>query len=133
MGIRGRRSAASNVVPLNVSGDPKRLSPPSFLTKPERDLFVELVGSLDPRHFVTSDLPLLHSFIQATLAARSGTDKSIERWQMAVKLQNTLATRLRLAPQARSDPAKVARQAAKQADQRLKAPWGGMKDPHDES
>ncbi|MBR1276104.1 hypothetical protein [Bradyrhizobium sp. AUGA SZCCT0283] len=120
------------MVALNVTGDPKRLTPPSYLSKPERELFADLVGSCDPRHFVESDVPLLNSFIQATLVARSGPGKNIEGWQMAVKIQAMLATRLRLAPQARTDPQKVARQAARQADQRRKPPWVGMRNPGDE-
>ncbi|MBW5440893.1 hypothetical protein FXB41_41030 [Bradyrhizobium canariense] len=77
-------------------------------------------------------MPLLNSFIQATLVARSGPGKNIEGWQMAVKIQAMLATRLRLAPQARTDPQKVARQAARQADQGRKPPWAGMRNPGEE-
>jgi hypothetical protein len=129
MGARGRRSAAeSNVVALSVTGQPSRLSPPAYLSKLERALFIELTSSLDSRHFIKSDLPLLCSFIQATLVARSGPAKSIEGWQMAVKIQAMLATRLRLAPQARSTPVKVARQAARQADRSVQVPWERQRD-----
>jgi hypothetical protein len=101
-----------NVVALNVTGQPSRLTPPSYLTKPERSLFVELVSSCDPRHFIVSDLPLLTSFVQATLEARKGPRGDIEYWEKAVRIQAMLATRLRLAPQARTNPRTVARRAA---------------------
>jgi len=112
---RGRRSAASNLVALDVTGQPSRLTPPPHLSKAERELFVEVVEACDPRHFVQSDLPLITSFVQATLLARTGpgrTEGTVGAWERSVRVQAMLATRLRLAPQARSDPKKVARQAA---------------------
>ena len=75
-----------------------RLSPPSHLSKPERTLFAEIVGSCDPRHFANSDLPLLTSFVQATLEARSGPGGGAADWEKVVKVQAMLATRLRLTP-----------------------------------
>jgi hypothetical protein len=118
---RGRPSADLVALP-NVSGEPERLTPPADLDEAEAALFAELVGACSPRHFVKSDLPLLVSFVQATLLAR-GTARDPEKvatWERAVRVQATLATRLRLAPQARTDPKTVARQAP----QRLTpAPW----------
>jgi hypothetical protein len=65
---RGRKSAA--VVPLRVDGSPPPLQPPAYLNTVERKLFCELIASVDTRAFVESDLPLLTSFVQATLMAR---------------------------------------------------------------
>jgi hypothetical protein len=59
------------------------------------------------------DTPLLVSFVQATLIARSTAhdpDKA-QLWEWSVKLQATLATRLRLAPQARTARDKCSRVA----------------------
>lgn len=121
---RGRKSAAAaNVLRLSVSGEPARLSPPSYLSKPERSLFVEIVGACDLRHFVESDLPLLCSYIQATLVARAGPGEDLKAWESAVKFQCMLSTRLRLAPQSRSDPVKVARQARDHTDHQSRKPW----------
>ena len=124
---RGRISAAAasiqNVVALDVTGGSRRLTAPASLNKPEKALFNELVGSCDPRHFVKSDLPLLVSFVQATLLTRQSASKlSTENpknaavWERAVRVQALLATRLRLAPQARADPKTIARQQRRAAE-----------------
>jgi hypothetical protein len=107
---RGRKSAA-NLVTLRVDGAPPRPHPPAYLQDDERMLFTELVAACDARHFVESDLPLLVSYVQATLLSRSTArdpDK-IAIWEKATRMQATLATRLRLAPQSRTDPKTIAR------------------------
>jgi hypothetical protein len=106
---RGRKSAASLVV---ITGGPSRLVPPDDLSDEEKALFLDLVNACSPRHFVESDKPLLISFVQATLMARGSAGKGavlISTWEKAVRIQATLATRLRLAPQARLDPKTVGR------------------------
>jgi hypothetical protein len=72
---------------------------------------------------VESDLPLLTSFSQATVLAQTTANDpdKIETWALAVRLQATLATRLRLAPQARTDPKTIARRAIEQRP--AIAPW----------
>lgn len=107
---RGRKSTA-NVAAPNLSGESSRLTPPSLLNNEERALFVELVGACDALHFRKSDLPLLVSFIQSTLISRAAAhdpDKAI-LWEKAVRMQATLATRLRLSPQSRTDPKTIGR------------------------
>jgi hypothetical protein len=106
---------ASLVAP-RVDGAPNRLRPPPTLTNAERSLFVEIVEACSPKHFVPSDLPLLVSFIQSTLLSRQAIKDAAEDttalavWEKATRMQATLATRLRLAPQARTDPKTVGRQ-----------------------
>jgi hypothetical protein len=119
---RGRRSAA-NLVTLHVDGAPTRLEPPACLSDRERKLFSELIAACDPRHFVESDLPLLTSFVQATVLAQmtANDPTKIETWALTVRLQAMLATRLRLAPQARTDPKTIARSAIVQRP--AIAPW----------
>ena len=116
---RGRKSAEA--LSLRVDGSPSPLQPPAYLNVAERQLFVELIASCDTRHFVPSDLPLLVSFVQATLAARASArdPKQAQLWERAVKLQATLATRLRLAPRSRTDPKTIARQQ----QSRIRRPW----------
>jgi|SRR5882757_6983242 len=127
MAQRGRKSMAANVVPLSVNGLPPRLTAPSGLSTAERRLFTELISATDPRHFVESDLPLLVSYIQSTLlsrwaAAKLTSDPGIVAiWEKATRMQATLATRLRLAPQARTDPLTIARRQA--ATQSGTNPW----------
>jgi hypothetical protein len=108
---RGRKSAASKLLPFNVTGEPPRLTPPSFLSADEVALFTEVVAACDASHFRDSDLPLLISFVQATLMSRdSAHDPSkIMVWEKATRMQATLATRLRLSPQSRLDPKTVGR------------------------
>ena len=100
---RGRKSVAANVVALDVTGSPPRLTAPPGLSKAEQATFNELIANCDPRHFVKSDLPLLVSFVQITVMARRTAKRPglLAAFERAVKLQATLATRLRLAPQAR--------------------------------
>ena len=85
-------------------------------------LFVELINACSPQHFVQSDLPLLVSFVQSTLLTRdTARDPSkVAIWEKAVRVQATLATRLRLAPQARTEPKTIARHAAQRVGP---APW----------
>ena len=108
---RGRKSAALVTTLPAVDGEPPRLKPPPHLNDDERSLFDELVGACDPRHFVESDLPLLASYVQATLIARDAAHapSKIVLWEKAVRMQATLATRLRLSPQSRIDPKTVGR------------------------
>jgi len=112
---RGRKSADELAV-INVNGDPPRLDPPPTLTDPERALFVEIVQACSPKHFVPSDLPLVVSYVQATLLSRQAVTNAatapamLALWEKATRMQATLATRLRLSPQARTDPKTIGRQ-----------------------
>ncbi len=103
---RGRKPSVT-VVALNATGEAPRLTPPAFLTACERLVFSEIVNNCTVQHFVKSDIPLLASFARATVLAQ--TAKGLE-WERAVKIQAMLATRLRLAPQARLDPKTLGRQ-----------------------
>ena len=97
MAQRGRRSAA-DLTTLSVNGSPPRLKPPAYLSEAERKLFTEIVDACDPRQFIESDLPLLISFVQATLMVRDTVyvGSKIVLWEKAVRTQIALATKLRL-------------------------------------
>jgi hypothetical protein len=120
---RGRKPG--NLHGVSVNGDPPRLDPPPSLTDPERALFAEIVESCSPKHFVPSDVPILVSFIQSTLLSRqaikrAATDSSaLAVWEKSTRMQATLATRLRLAPQSRFD----AKTNARQQPSGIKPPW----------
>ena len=93
---------------------------PDDLTASEAGLFKHLVHSCAPEHFVSSDVPLLVSFVQATLASRNACAKAMKKnpksasmWERSVRMQATLATRLRLSPQARTDPTTLTRRQPK--------------------
>jgi hypothetical protein len=118
---RGRKSA-DHLAALSVTGERPRLTPPSSLSTDERKLFAELVSGCDASHFRISDLPLLISYVQATLIAQTAArdPSKIMLWEKAVRMQATLATRLRLAPQSRVDPKTLDRQ---QHFPGLRKPW----------
>jgi hypothetical protein len=75
----------------------------------EQTLFLEVFDACSPGHFVTSDVPLLVTFVQTTLIARNAATSAandlhaLAVWEKAVRLQAMLATRLRLSPQSRLD------------------------------
>ena len=79
-------------------------------TKSERSLFTELAA--DAQHLVQADAPLLASYAQAVLLSRrAGRDPgSIDAWERITRVMTNLATKLRLTPQARTDPKTVGRQ-----------------------
>ena len=132
---RGRKSG--NVVALGVTASSPRLTPPTTLSKAEKALFDELVRSSDPQHFVPSDKPLLVSFVQATLLARSLASTAakpskpdptvIGSWEKVTRVMAMLATRLRLAPQARNDP-KTVGVRQRNAALSIKPPWADEDD-----
>ena len=106
---------------IKVTGKQPRLDAPSTLTTAEQKLFNQLIAACDASHFRRSDLPLLVAFVQATAisqAAAHDPDK-IVIWEKSTRLLATLATRLRLAPQARLDP----KSAHRQDPPRLRLPW----------
>jgi hypothetical protein len=78
-------------------------------------LFRELVASVSDRHFVFSDTPLLAAYCQCIVASRYWAEKSrrnpklVTTWERTIRMVATLATRLRLAPQARMRPETTAR------------------------
>jgi hypothetical protein len=119
--LPGRKSADSKA--LNIDGSPPPLVPPSYLNPEERKLFQEIISSCDPRMFAQSDSPLLVSYVQSTLLSRrlsKGSDpKAIMLWEKATRMQATLATKLRLAPQARLSQVT----AARRQEYKAQDPW----------
>ena len=93
----------------------RRITPPASLGEAEAKLFHEMVALCPEGHFVQSDAPLLASYCAATILARRA-GRMLERdaayaqvWEKAVRVQASLATRLRLSPQSRLDPKTTAR------------------------
>jgi len=72
-------------------------------------LFSEL--AVNAGHLRPSDVPLLASYVQATIAARryARDPSTVDLWEKAVRLQAMLATKLRLTAQSRVDPKKLGR------------------------
>ena len=129
---RGRRSAEALAI-NNVDGSPPRLTAPAGLNTKERVLFEQLVHTTSPSHFRASDASLLVAFVQAILLSRKlGRDLSkVAEWEKATRTMASLATRLRLTPQSRSDPKTIARM---QQPNDGVAPWHrGALNPNDSS
>jgi hypothetical protein len=115
---RGRRSAAAAEEVISVDGRSPPLQPPRYLNKVEKQVFAELAAT---RHFVPTDSGLLASLAQATVMARGAArdPANSAAWERAVKVQAMLSTKLRLTPQARTDPKTVGRRQ----DRWFPAPW----------
>jgi hypothetical protein len=105
-----RRSAASYAI--NTPGvPPPRLKAPSGLNTKEKVVFEAVISSTDPRHWRKSDVPLIVSFVQATLLAhRLGRTNRVKDWEAATRTLLAISTKLRLNPHSRSDPKSIARQ-----------------------
>jgi phage terminase small subunit len=99
-----------------IQGSPQRLCPPDDLTPAEKEIFADIVGAVDPRHFVASDLPLLASYAVAICQEREAShrlrtegyiiDGKPSRWvvvqEKSHRMMAALSMRLRLAPQSRT-------------------------------
>jgi hypothetical protein len=105
---RGRKSAELLSFPAIDAGR-ARIAPPASLTKAERALFIELAA--DAGHLVQADAPLLASYVQAMiLSHRAGRDAAlVEVWERTTRVMMSLATKLRLTAQARTDAKSLAR------------------------
>src|SRR4029077_5173814 len=55
---------SSEALAVQVDGRPPRLVPPASLSKDERKLFLDIVGTLPPEHFRPSDLILLTRYVE---------------------------------------------------------------------
>lgn len=129
---RGRRSIASQMTP-NIQGVPSRIVAPSTVRGHARVLWNELVDSCAADHFRPSDIPILQSYISATLIARAaatGKTKDFAVFEKAARLQKSLATSLRLAPSTRSDPKTIARQNPQRGQQQSLEPWDDEEKPY---
>jgi P27 family predicted phage terminase small subunit len=100
--------------------DRARLKPPSTLSDAERKIFVDLVSSVDAKHFNKSDLPLLCRYVEAAaLAAQAAAELKkhgaviggrVNPWvtvqEKSMRTMIALSLRLRLSPQSRMRTAK---------------------------
>ena len=116
---RGRKSSADlSTLPV-IDCALTRLAPPRYLNRTEAAVFTELAAT---GHFVPTDAALLASLAQATVMARKAArdPANLATWERAVRVQAMLSTKLRLTPQARTDPKTVGRQ---QQPRGYPAPW----------
>ena len=114
---RGRKSSAElSVIPL--ADHREWLPPPADLTPSEQSLWHDLITSCPNGQFVRSDFPLLTSYVQATLLARSFakartlTAADAQVLKAAMQMQAAMAAKLRLTPNSRIGPKLAGRKAA---------------------
>jgi hypothetical protein len=116
---RGRASS-NELAAIPFQPHQRWISSPNYLNRQEKELFDEVVHSCPPSQFAPCDTHILVSFVQSTLMARRAMAKLTKKsdpttlavWDRAVKTQAALATKLRLAPNSRSDMKVVARRIA---------------------
>ena len=111
---RGRTSSAElSVVPINSARKP--IEPPTDLKEQEAAIFRQVVASCDANHFRSSDISILTAFATATHLSRYYASQigegegAFKLWEAAARLQISLATKLRITPQSRSDPKTIGR------------------------
>ena len=111
---RGRTSGAElSAVPIDSARKP--IEPPPTLKAPEARIFREVVESCAVNHFRKADIPVLTAFATATHLSRfyaeliGESEGAFKNWEAAVRLQISLATKLRITPQSRYDPKTIAR------------------------
>ncbi len=99
-----------------IQGSPHRLRPPPDLSEAEKQTFIDIVASVDAKHFVSSDLPLVASYAIAINQERLAqhhlrTEGHVfaghpSPWmavaEKAHRAMMSLSTRLRLSPQGRA-------------------------------
>jgi P27 family predicted phage terminase small subunit len=99
-----------------LQGSPQRLRPPDDLSPAEKEIFADIVGAVDPKHFAASDLPLLTSYCVAINQEREANrhlrtegyiiDGKPSPWvvvqEKSHRMMTALSMRLRLAPQSRT-------------------------------
>ena len=112
---RGRTSGAElSVVPIDVARKP--IQPPADLKAQEAAIFRQVVASCNSNHFRKSDIPILTAFATATHLSRfyaesiGESSDAFKNWEAAVRLQVSLATKLRIhAAVSRYDPKTIGR------------------------
>ncbi len=118
---RGRKSSEElSLIHLATAWKP--IEPPATLKAPEARIFREVVASCAVNHFRKADIT---AFATATHLSRfyadqiGETETAFKNWEAAVRLQISLATKLRITPQSRYDPKTIARNEPSDGP----APW----------
>jgi hypothetical protein len=123
---RGRISAADlSIVHIDTA---RTIEPPADLKDKEAAIFRDVVASCSPRHFCASDIPMLVSFATATVLTRHYASligeqpNALKDWEVACRMQTSLATKLRLTPQTRYGP-KASSTLSNEEARGMPRPW----------
>ena len=118
---RGRKSSEELSL-IHLATARKPIEPPATLKAPEARIFGKVVASCAVNHFRKADIT---AFATATHLSRfyadqiGETETAFKNWEAAVRLQISLATKLRITPQSRYDPKTIARNEPSDGP----APW----------
>jgi len=122
----GRRSAAAlSVLPLGGSRSRPKLTPIGSLTKNERRAF-DHTARQNP-HLAPADIPMLELYSMAYCRAVAAKRKGPQVWEREARVVMALGTKLRLTPQATTEPRTAARRRAEQAFSYERKPWDRAK------
>lgn len=106
----------------HVEGPPQpKLVAPAALTEAERAIFDEV--AVMAVHLSTIDVPMLASFAQAVLLARTLVHSDVDKWEKAVRCQLQLGRALRLVASARVHPITTARRVRDASGRAEKQVW----------
>ena len=107
------RKSAAHLALVPVDGLPSRLVPPASLSKAERTIFLNVIGGVDRKHFLPTDVPLLSRYCEIAAASDIAAAKlradikhgRPSQWlstqERLLKLLITLGRQLRLSPLSR--------------------------------
>lgn len=123
------RKSAASAATTSIDAKAGRVQPPAGLPEPAKQQWLAIVNSLPADRFHPSDRPLLSLYCQTLVRAQEAMDQLdkaadpvwLKFTDTLVKLSATLATKLRLCPQARLDR-KVAGPMAR-GDAAKEKPW----------
>jgi hypothetical protein len=108
MAQSGRKSFADISMGPRPTRPRPRLSSPQPLTKSQQLVFDLVVAK--NRHLLPTDAPMVARFAIATdMVFRLAKTKDIAGWERACRVQAMYSTKLRISPQATTDPQSIGR------------------------
>jgi hypothetical protein len=120
---RGRKSSASNVVSIAVFGQRPTLTASRPLNRQEKEIFA--LVDREHQHLRRLDSPLVTLY--AIAVAKTLTSKNIETFEIYARISGSLATKLRLTPQAGMSSMTAGRRY-QGPPASMNKPWDGQED-----
>jgi hypothetical protein len=119
MAQRGRKSAASNIIPIGATAMQPALNPSRPLNKAEKQIF-DLVAK-EHRHLRVHDSILLTTF--AIACAETQRTKDPAEFERFARISLAAAVKLRLTPSSVMEPRSLGRKYADVQQSSLRKPW----------
>jgi hypothetical protein len=118
----------ANVFPLGTSQARPKMTPIGSLTRNERRVFD--YTARENGHLKLADIPMLELYAMAYCRAVANKHKGVQAWEREARVVMAFSTKLRLTPQATTEPRTVARLRAEAELANMRKPWA--RDPDDE-